>query len=172
MTTTINSSKPPVRRPSARQARERIRQLGALVEAQAALGWGLILVLIALLGVIYLNQTSRIATVGSRVHQLQYNLNELKRQNGELERLIAEAQALPSVQSEAQRLGFSQAQPADIEYIIVPNYPVPGAVDELTLGVHEVETAVLPQPPATLTEALHLALTERVNSLMQGEARE
>jgi hypothetical protein len=35
-------------------------------------------VLIALLGVIYLNQTSRIATVGRQVQVLQYQLGDLK----------------------------------------------------------------------------------------------
>jgi cell division protein FtsL len=168
--TTMESPKPPTRRPSARQTRERIRQLGALVEAQAALGWGLILVLVALLGVIYLNQTSRIATVGSRVQNLQYNLSELRRQNGELERQIAEAQSLTHLQREAERLGFSQAQPGDIEYLIIPEYPAAGAVEEWRSGGGE--TAVLSPPPATLAEALHLAFKQRINNLMRGEARE
>jgi cell division protein FtsB len=167
---TSSSSNPPTRRPSARQARERLRQLGSLIEAQAALGWAVILVLIALLGVIYLNQTSRIATVGRQVQMLQFELSELRRDNRELERHIAEAQSLPHLQQEAARLGFSQAQPEDIEYIIVPNYLVSAEVDGLNVSLGE--TAVTPQPPATIVEALQLAFQQRLNNLMQGEARE
>jgi cell division protein FtsB len=167
-----DSSKPPARRPSARQARERLRQLGALIEAQAALGWGLILLLMALLGVIYLNQTSRIATVGHRVQVLQRDLNRLKLENSDLERQIAAAQTLPHLQREAARLGYSQAEPDEIEYIIVPNYPAGGEVSEVGIGGSGGETAVLAPPPATLSEALQLALMERINRLMQGEARE
>jgi cell division protein FtsB len=169
---TMDSAKPPARRPSARQARQRLRQLGALIEAQAALGWGLILVLIALLGVIYLNQTSNIATVGHRVQVLQGELNKLKLENGELERQIAAAQTLPHLQSEAARLGFFQAQPDEIEYIIVPNYPAEGDVNEVGIRSSAGQTAVLTPPPATLSEALQLALMERINRLIQGEARE
>lgn len=167
----MDSPKPPVRRPSARQAREQLRQLTAMIEAQAAIGWALILVIVALLGVIYLNQTSHIATVGSQVQRLQFNLTEIKRQNNELERHIAQAQTFVYLQDEANRLGFSQAQPTDIEYIIIPNYP--GTVDESQLTSSIVaETAVLPSYPDTIGEALYVAIKSQINSLMQGEASE
>ncbi len=53
---------------NARQrAAEALKKLPWLTEAQAALGWGIILILIALLGAIYLSQTSRIAIVGRLV---------------------------------------------------------------------------------------------------------
>ncbi len=164
-----SSTKAPARRPSARQTRERLRQLGSLIEAQAALGWAVILVLVALLGVIYLNQTSQTASVGRQVQLLQFKLSELKRENRELERLIAEAQSLPKLQAEAARLGFSQARPDDIEYIIVPDYLV--SVEAIQMDQGAVETAVV-VPPDTILEALQLALQQRFNSLVQGEARE
>jgi hypothetical protein len=122
-----------------------------------------------LLGVIYLNQTSRTATVGRHVQSLQYQLNELKRENGELEKKIAEAQSLTQLQNKAIHLGFTQAQPDDIEYLIVPDYPVVSEpVARQSLG----ETAVFAPPSATMAEALQLALQKRISNLMQGEARE
>ena len=108
----------------ARQTREQLKRLNALTEAQAALGWGVILVLAALLGTVYVSQASRIASVGRQVQILQNELTELKRQNNDLERDIAAAQALDRLQAEAVRLGFVEADPDDIEYIIVPDYPV------------------------------------------------
>ncbi|MCA9969310.1 MAG: hypothetical protein KC425_03795 [Anaerolineales bacterium] len=154
------------KRQSARQARERSRRLGWLTEAQAALGWGIILILAALLGVIYLSQTSRIATVGRRVQFLQEELDALRRQNAALERQIAEAQSLEYLQAEAQHLGFGEANPEAIEYLIVPDYPQ--APSEPMLP------AATPQPPPakTMGEALWLAVRGSVTDLMRGEAQE
>lgn len=153
------------KRTSARQARERSRRLGWLTEAQAALGWGIILILAALLGVIYLSQASRIATVGRRVQFLQEDLDGLRRDNAVLERLIAESQSLEYLQAEAQRLGFVEADPEAIEYLIVPDYPV---------ATPKSEPPLLPPPPAaeTMREAIWLAVKGSVTNLVRGEARE
>jgi len=105
-------------RPKPRQARELARRLGLLTEAQAAAGWGVIVVLGALLGAIYLNQASKIATIGRRVQMEQNELDEVKRANAELERQIAEAQSLERLDAEARRLGFVLA--ADYLVVHVP----------------------------------------------------
>ena len=136
----------------ARQTREQLKRLNALTEAQAALGWGVILVLAALLGTIYVSQASRIASVGRRVQILQNELTELKRQNNDLERDIAAAQAIDRLQAEATRLGFVEADPTDIEYIIVPDYPA--ELEETDpLEIPPTVTAV-PPPVETVREAL------------------
>ena len=152
-------------RKSARKARERSRRLGWLTEAQAALGWGIILILVALLGVIYLGQASRIATVGRRVQFLQAELDALQRDNGALEREIAGEQSLPKLQQEALRLGFSQANPAAIEYVIIDEYPVATPAAPLP------SPTPMPPPPETMGEALWLAVRGSVTGLMQGESR-
>lgn len=154
----------------ARQTREQLKRLNALTEAQAALGWGVILVLAALLGTIYVNQASRIASVGRQVQILQNELTELKRQNNDLERDIAAAQALDRLQSEANRLGFVEADPSDIEYIIVPDYPV-GLIETDPLEILPTVTAV-PPPATTVREALWLYLSGRFSDFIRGEARE
>ncbi len=149
--------------PSARKAREHLRRLSWLTEAQAALGWGIILILAALLGVIYLSQSSRIATVGRRVQFLQERLDTLHRENSTLERKIAEAQSLTRLQQEAIRLGFAQASPDAIEYLIVENFPA-----STPMPITYVPT---PQPPAeTMTEALWFAIRGSITGLIRGEA--
>lgn len=149
--------------PSARKAREHLRRLSWLTEAQAALGWAIILILIAMLGAIYLSQTSRIATVGRRVQFLQEDLNNLKRENATLERQIAEAQSLERLQKEALRLGFFQASPEAIEYLVIENYPAETAPT--------VEPTPLPPPPVdTMEEALWLAIRDSITSLMRGQS--
>jgi hypothetical protein len=128
------------------------------------------LVLAALLGTIYVSQASRIASVGRRVQILQNELTELKRQNNDLERDIAAAQALDRLQAEAARLGFVEADPADIEYIIVPEYPV--ELEEIDpLEILPTVTAV-PPPADTVREAIWLYLRSRFSDFIRGEARE
>lgn len=153
----------------ARYTRDQMRHFRALTEAQAVLGWGLILVLAALVGTIYVNQASRIASVGRKVQVMQANLEDIKRGNAALERQIADMQRLDRLQAEAVRLGFIPASPEDIEYIIVPNYPV--EAQEVLLNAQP--TAVpLPPPPDTMSEAIWLSLRGRISDFVQGEANE
>lgn len=134
------------------------------------MGWGVILLLAALLGTVYVSQASRIAAVGRRVQILQNELSELKRQNNDLERDIAAAQALDRLQAEAVRLGFVEANPDDIEYIIVPDYPVEEEISD-PLEILPQVTAV-PPPAETVREAVWFYLRSRFSDFIRGEARE
>lgn len=151
-----------------RKTRERSKQLTWLTEAQAAVGWGIIIILAALLGTIYLRQVSQIASVGRRVQLLQNDLSDLKRSNADLERRIAAAQSLDRLQQEAARLGFVPADPDDIEYITVPNYPV--RAEPAATATPPPTPA--PPPPETMLEALWLKVRQDANHLIRGEARE
>ena len=158
METTMRSSK---------RKREQAKQFKRLTEAQAALGWGVILLLSALLGVIYLSQASSIAAVGRRVHILQSDLDQVKRENGNLERHIAEAQSLERLQQEAVRLGFVQAQASEIDYIVIPDYPVAAEIEE------PIATPIVTAPPAeTIGEVLWLSLENSISNMIYGEAGE
>ncbi|MCP4356707.1 MAG: hypothetical protein GY796_01655 [Chloroflexi bacterium] len=154
----------------ARQTRDQLRRLRTLTEAQAVLGWGVILILAALVGTIYVNQASQIARVGRRVQVMQNQLGEMKRENAALERQIADSQKLERLQAEAARLGFIPADSDDIDYIIIPDYP---AVAEGIAPLDPPATAVpRPKPPETMTEALWLSLQSQVGDFVQGEANE
>lgn len=152
-----------------RETREQSRRLSWLTEAQAAIGWGIILFLAALLGAIYVRQASQIASVGRRVQVKQFELVELKRQNADIEQSISEAQSIERLQAAALRLGFVQADPEDIEYVVVPNFPVGAEA--------VVETAVItPEPPlpvpTTMSAAIWEKLRDGISNFAQGEARE
>jgi len=154
----------------ARHTRDQINRLRALTEAQAVLGWSVILVLAALVGTIYVNQASQIATVGRRVQILQNELSDLKRENAAMERQIAEAQKLERLQAAAISLGFVPANPNDIEYIIIPDYPIEVEVDD---GLEPLPTAVpLSPPPETMSEAIWLSLSQHISGFVQGGANE
>ncbi len=159
-------------RPKPRQARELARRLGMLTEAQAAAGWGVIVVLAALLGAIYLNQASRIATIGRRVQMEQNDLDEVKRSNAELERQIAEAQSLARLDEEARRLGFVPSTPADIDYVVIPQYPAEPADAAAVIPLSATEPEEPPAPPETLWQAIALAVRDLGIDLTRGETRE
>ncbi len=148
-------------------SRDQLRRFRTLTEAQAVLGWAVILLLAALVGTIYVSQASRTASVGRRIQMMQAEMETLKRENAAMERQIAEAQRLTRLQAEAARLGFVPANADDVEYIIVPNYPIANS------SIASEPTATpLPPPPDTINDALWLALRGRINGFVQGEANE
>jgi cell division protein FtsB len=147
-----------------RRAADKLRHLAVLSEAQLFFGWLVVLVALALLGTIYLQQSSRVATLGRQIQAMQSELRKIKRENAVLEGEIAAAQSLERLESEAVRLGFQRARPDDIEYVTIVNYPA------------GQDTAPLPTPtpmPAPLEsvgEALWYALRNSVNDLQRGES--
>lgn len=152
---------------SRREKRQKARRISALSDAQVALGWFVILALAALVGAIYVSQASRIAGAGRQVQLLQNRLDDLKRENAELERDIAEAQTLERLQQEAIRLGFVRAAPEDIEYVVVEGYP-----QATPPPSPPSPTPAFTRPAESMTEAIWLAVRGSVDGLVRGEAGE
>lgn len=144
---------------------EKRKSLFLLTEAQAVLTWGVIMALAALVGSIYLFQTSTIARVGRQVQMQRRELNEVKRLNADLERDIAGTQSLDRMYEEALRLGFNQARPENVEFIVIPDYPVtvPETVD--------LPRTTRPFPPESIGEALWISLQGSFGDLIRGESR-
>ena len=152
---------------SSRHTRQLARKLSKLTEVQAVMGWGLILLVIALLGVIYLNQSSRIAAVGRHVQSLQYDLNVLQRENADLEREIAQSQSITRIQEEAVRMGFVTARPENIEYLVIPDYPSVALITE-----EEAQKSVESSSIESMKDGIWLVIETGLNELMRGESRE
>lgn len=155
---------------SGRQKRQLARRLGILTDAQAAMGWFVILALAALVGAIYLSQASSIAGTGRRVQILQGDLDNLLRENAMLERAIAEAQSLERLQQEAARLGFVRATPEDTEYLVVSQYP---AVPTGYTGAEATTVsapAPLPEPAQSFGEAIRLLLEASIIDMVMGQS--
>lgn len=156
---------------SGRQKRQLAKRLGILTDAQFAAGWFVILALAALVGTIYLSQASSIAASGRKVQILQNSLVELKRDNAMLERTIAEAQTLDRLQQEAVSLGFVRAEPADLEYLVVSQYPAVPPPTPVSFGAGEGEAAQsLPDPAQSFTEAVRLTLRDSLEHMVMGQA--
>lgn len=153
-----------------RQTRETAKKLGWLTEAQAATGWGLIIILAAIVGAIYLNQASKIASIGREIQVQQSELDKKRLENAILERRIAEAQSLERLNAEAIRMGFVPARPENIEYVVIPNYPVEPLepLTETPVAAAEVPAEL----PDSMLEAIKLALRNITSEMIQGQAYE
>jgi cell division protein FtsL len=153
-----------VKRSKKKSKKEKRKSLLRLTEAQAALGWGVILAIAAVLGAIYLHQTSEIASVGRRVQFLQNDLEEVKRVNATLEREIAEGQSLKRLQEAALKLGFQSAQPEEVEYIVIPDYPQ-------TISLKQApQTVPPPEPLDNMSEGIWTAFRSGIGDLVQGNS--
>lgn len=153
---------------SSRQTREITRKFRKLTEVQAAVGWGLILLVMALLGVIYLNQSSKIAAVGRHVQELRFEINTMQRENSDIERDIAEGQSLSRIQKEAERMGFIRAQSTNVEYLVIP--PFTTVIDQSDDRRPQGKPA--PEPVNSIQDALRLTAASAINDLMEGESGE
>jgi cell division protein FtsL len=153
---------------SARQTREIVRRLGKITEAQAAMSWGLILLVLALVGAIYLNQTIKVAAVGRHVQQLELELVDVQATNTQVKREIAEAQSLDRLHRQMQKLGFVPATAVDTEYLVILDYP------EAQTTQHQLsfQQENRGKPVETIREALQLVVQDRLDDLMRGESGE
>lgn len=153
---------------SARQTRELVRRLGKLTEAQAAMGWGVILLIIMLVGAIYLNQSSKVAAVGRHVQQLDYELSQIQRVNAQISREIAEAQSLSRLHEEMNRMGFVPSTAADTEYMVIPDYPEAAASPVLM----PIQSEKPVRSVETMRDALGIVVRDYLDDLMRGESGE
>ena len=80
--------------------------------------------LIALLGMIYLMQSSQATMTGTHLIELQGKLERLRRENAQLEYEIAVLTAPDRIADRARRLGLRPATITQTTYIAVKNYPV------------------------------------------------
>ena len=99
------------------------KRASSFLEAQAALSWGVIVALLAMLGVVYLSEASQKISSGYRLLEMSSELRELQKENTFLDAAIAAAQQLKQLQGKAIELGFMLATPEDLEYLPVPDYP-------------------------------------------------
>ncbi|MFT5194083.1 MAG: cell division protein FtsL [Cellvibrionaceae bacterium] len=147
--------------------RSQLQDFWTLSKAQTAITWIMLAALIAMAAVFLLVQASAVATVGREIQELQYSLNTIRQVNSDLERQIAEAQAIEMMQSRASILGFHKATPDEAIYIVVPGYPaVPAPFDPFP----HAEIVDDSESVNNLTEALKLSLYQTISGFIEGSA--
>ena len=76
-------------------------------------------VVAALMSILYLAQTGRVATKGYQLEQLELQREELVRTNQQLLFEIEQSQSLANVRQRALALGFQPMQPTQARYITI-----------------------------------------------------
>lgn len=101
------------------QTRRWLRQAPWRTQAQ---GTSLVLaavVLVAVIGALYLAQSSRTAAAGRRLQELETQRQLLEQQNAQLRAEIAALQSVPRLIREAEAQGYHQARADEVEYLTV-----------------------------------------------------
>jgi cell division protein FtsL len=82
----------------------------------------LVVVVGIIIGALYLIQTTTTATTARVLDEMSEYRAKLERDNERLRAEIAELQSLPRVMTRAAELGFREADPEEIQYLIVEGY--------------------------------------------------
>lgn len=96
-------------------------------QTQAVAVWSITLLVIAVIGGLYLAVASRAGTAGRDLQRMEARKAELIQSNDELRAQLSELRSVTRLANRARELGFIPAQPGQIEYLAVQNYPQPTA---------------------------------------------
>jgi len=131
-------------------------------QTQAVAAWSMILLAMAVIGGLYLTVASRAGTAGRDLQRLEARKAELIQSNDELRAKLAELRSVTRLANRARELGFLPAEPGQIEYLAVNNYPT-----------QVVEASPSPQAsvPVTTTASLGGWLAETLQSLVLRRTR-
>jgi hypothetical protein len=134
------------------------RQAPWRTQTQAVAAWSMILIIIAVLGGLYLSVAARAGTAGRDLQRWEAQKAELIRSNDELRAKLAELRSVTRMAERARQLGFVPAQPGEVEYVAVNNYPV------------DTQTAMTPEEPASTTAAAFMGdwLADALRGLVPG----
>lgn len=105
-----------------RDSRAAARAAASPAERAAGL-LGILSVVAALMSILYLAQTGRVATQGYRLEQLEVRRAELVRQNQQLRFEIEIAQSLDMVRARADGLGLKPVRPAQERVVTIEVAP-------------------------------------------------
>ncbi len=118
------------------------------------------LIVVALVAGIYLSVTARAATIGRNIQALRFQIEELERENADLESQLALLTSNSEMQKRAQELGFYPVDVEDILFVVIPGY-----VERQPMSLDTPLSPALPQAKSLspdYTQSLFDWLRERV----------
>ena len=115
------------------QAKARRGQLARYLELDGGRTLIVAAVIFALLSLISLGQTGRLATQGYELANLQRTRTEPLREHGALQLQLSEAQSLPAIEGRAKALNMQPMQPEQLRYITVSPPEAAGSTPQETL---------------------------------------
>jgi hypothetical protein len=127
-------------------------------QTQAVAAWSVILLVVMVLGGLYLTVASRAAAAGRDLQALEVRKTSLALENDLLRAELAELRSVDRLVQRALVLGFQPAQPGQIEYLAVDNYPHVAQTSEPPRAA-----AVAPMPENSLAQ-----LNDWLANMLQG----
>lgn len=127
-------------------------------QTQAVAAVSITLLVIAVVGGFYLTVAARAATAGRDLQSLQVRKTELAQNNDELRAELSRLRSIDRLATRALAMGFVPAQPGQIEYIRVDDYPYTA---QTTPPPRAVIPPAAPQPPL-------LAVVDWLSQALQG----
>lgn len=112
----------------------------------------LALVSLALVAIIYLSVTTKAATVGRQIMDMQSEIEDMETSIADLETRLAELRSATTMRRRAEEMGFYPVEREEVEYLVVDGY-VPRQAANLA-PVPETVVAVAASLPADYTESL------------------
>ncbi|NWF63047.1 MAG: hypothetical protein HXY38_01970 [Chloroflexi bacterium] len=89
----------------------------------------LVVVLFAMAAALYLNVTSRTAIAGREIQNLTEAIAISRQVSSDLQTQLAGLTSAASMEKRAREMGFRPVEPDELEYLVVPGYVTPEAVD-------------------------------------------
>jgi cell division protein FtsL len=83
----------------------------------------------AMIAALYLMVTSQAAIVGREIQDLRMAIIETEHTNADLQTELARLTSSDEMETRARELGFRPVQPDQVEYLYVPGYVAPEAVE-------------------------------------------
>ena len=77
---------------------------------------------------LYLSVTARSALLGREIQRVEWETEDMRYKNADLETELAEMLSLNEMRQRALAAGFQETKPEDVEYIYVPGYVPPAPV--------------------------------------------
>lgn len=89
----------------------------------------LAVVAFAMVAGLYLSITSRAAIAGREIQDLMYAITVSQQVSADMQTQLASLTSVSVMERRARELGFRPMEPDEVEYLVVPGYSAPQAVD-------------------------------------------
>lgn len=105
------------------------REHGLRIQQQWAISFIAVIAMLALLAGLYLNITASASIAGRQIQTLEFEITANEQINADLETRIAMLMANSVLERRADALGFEAVDPATLQYMVIPGYFPPQAVN-------------------------------------------
>ena len=118
------------------------RNRSARVQQQWVISFVFVIAMLALLAGLYLNITASASIAGRQIQGIEAEITVNEQINADLETRIATLMANSVLQQRALSLGFEPVAPKTLQYMVVPGYVAPQAVNMVSpVTPHEILTS-------------------------------